>query len=75
MIIGEVEAFPIRRADDIIWGADYRTLDGPHMGERVPTSNGLEYFNNRIRADYLGLFIDRFPMIDCVDKELSRVCS
>jgi len=75
MVIGEVKASPIRRADEIIWSVDDRTLDGPHMGEGVPTDCGLEYFNNRIRADYLPLSMDRLPVVDCVDEELSGVCS
>jgi len=51
MVIGEVKALPIRRAHKVIWSVDNRTLDGPHMGERVPTNCSLEYFNDGIRTD------------------------
>lgn len=74
VIIREVEAFPIRRADEVIWCVDDRTFHRPHMGERVPTDCSLEYFNDGIGAHQLSLSMNRLPMIDCVDKELSRVC-
>jgi hypothetical protein len=73
VVIGEVKAFPIRRAHEVIRSVDNRTLDGLQMGERVPTDRSLEYFNDGIRADLLRPSIDRLPMVDCVDEELFRV--
>lgn len=72
-IIGEVEASPVRRADNIIRSVDYRTFDGLHVGERVPTDCGLEYFYDGICTNQLPKSLNRFPVIDCVDEKFARV--
>lgn len=73
MIIGEVEASPIRSANDVIGSVDYRTLDGLQMGEYVPTNCGLEYFHDGISANQLPGTPNRLSMVDCVDEQLAWV--
>ncbi len=71
MVIGEVEASPVRSADDIVWSVDYRTLNGPHMGGCVPTNFGLEYFYDGIGANQLSGALNWLPMVDRVDEKLA----
>jgi hypothetical protein len=73
MIIGEVEASPIRSANDIIGGVDYRTLEGLQMGEYVPTNCRLKYFHNGIGANQLPGTPNRLSMVDRVDEKLAWV--
>lgn len=75
VIVGEVEASPIRGSDEVVRSVDHRTLDSPQMGERVPIDRGLEDFHDGIRADLLPRSSDRLSMIDHVHKELPRVRS
>ena len=70
VVIGEVEAFPIRGAHKVVRGIYYWVLDRLQMSERLSADRSFEYLYDRVCADLLSGTLDRPPMVDCVDVKL-----
>lgn len=73
VVVGEVEAFPVGRANKVVWSEDDRILDSPHVSERILPNRRLEYLYNGVCANLFAETLNRLSMIDGVDVKHFRV--